>query len=177
MGTRRRARELVLQLLYQKEHTDVSLEEMQSGFEEWQNASDNVRGFADKLLRGTLEKMTAIDEELGHQTTHWRLERLAAHGEARRAPGASDERRRYYRVTALGRRVAGAEARRLERQLGAGFGQVAAIHHIQLFFADTLVLQQIVGLFVEGTDIGVLRLQSRYRAFTHIKCRCPGFRR
>lgn len=33
--------------------------------------------------------------------------------------GASDERRRYYRVTALGRRVSAAEARRLESQLGA----------------------------------------------------------
>ena len=33
--------------------------------------------------------------------------------------GSSDERRRYYRVTGLGRRVAAAEARRLESQLGA----------------------------------------------------------
>jgi DNA-binding PadR family transcriptional regulator len=32
---------------------------------------------------------------------------------------ASDERRRYYRVTGLGRRVAAAEARRLDSQLGA----------------------------------------------------------
>jgi DNA-binding PadR family transcriptional regulator len=31
----------------------------------------------------------------------------------------SDERRRYYRVTPIGRRVASAEARRLESQLGA----------------------------------------------------------
>lgn len=31
----------------------------------------------------------------------------------------SDERRRYYRVTGLGRKVASAEARRLESQLGA----------------------------------------------------------
>ena len=36
------------------------------------------------------------------------------------APGeGSDERRRYYRVTAEGRRAAAAEARRLEAQLGA----------------------------------------------------------
>jgi DNA-binding PadR family transcriptional regulator len=32
---------------------------------------------------------------------------------------ASDERRRYYRLTALGRRVGAAEARRLESQVGA----------------------------------------------------------
>ena len=78
MGTRRRARELALQLLYQFELTDASPEEMQAGFEEWRNASDGVRKFADKLLRGTLYRLAEIDEKLSHQTTHWRLERLAA---------------------------------------------------------------------------------------------------
>jgi N utilization substance protein B len=78
MGTRRRARELALQLLYQFELTDASPEEMQAGFEEWRNASESVREFADQLLRGTLDRIAEIDQELGHQTTHWRLERLAA---------------------------------------------------------------------------------------------------
>jgi N utilization substance protein B len=78
MGTRRRARELALQLLYQSELTDATPEEMQAGFEEWRNSSESVRDFADRLLRGTLDRIDEIDEELGHQTTHWRLERLAA---------------------------------------------------------------------------------------------------
>jgi N utilization substance protein B len=78
MGTRRRARELALQLLYQFELTDASPEEMQAGFEEWRQASDEVREFADALLRGTLARLDELDEELGRQTTHWRLERLAA---------------------------------------------------------------------------------------------------
>lgn len=78
MGTRRRARELALQLLYQYELTDASPEAMQVGFEEWRNASDGEREFADILLRGTLDRLETIDEELGRQTTHWRLERLAA---------------------------------------------------------------------------------------------------
>ena len=78
MGTRRRARELALQLLYQYELTEASPEEMQAGFEEWRNAGEGIRAFADALLRGTLERLDAIDEELGRQTTHWRLERLAA---------------------------------------------------------------------------------------------------
>jgi len=78
MGTRRRARELALQLLYQFELTDASPEEMQAGFEEWRNASESAREFADTLLRGTLDRLAEIDEELSHQTTHWRLERLAA---------------------------------------------------------------------------------------------------
>ncbi len=33
-------------------------------------------------------------------------------------PEGADERRRYYRITGLGRRVAAAEARRLDAQLG-----------------------------------------------------------
>jgi len=78
MGTRRRARELALQLLYQFELTDTAPEEMQAGFEEWCNASESVREFADVLLRGTLARLGEIDEELVRQTTHWRLERLAA---------------------------------------------------------------------------------------------------
>jgi N utilization substance protein B len=78
MGSRRRARELALQLLYQYELTAASPEEMQAGFDEWQNAGEAVRAFADALLRGTLERLSEIDHELGQQTTHWRLERLAA---------------------------------------------------------------------------------------------------
>jgi N utilization substance protein B len=78
MGTRRRSRELALQLLYQNELTHGTPEEMQRGFDEWQNAPENVREFADRLLRGTIDKLAEIDEELSRQTTHWRLERLAS---------------------------------------------------------------------------------------------------
>lgn len=78
MGRRRRARELALQLLYQYELTGASPEAMQAGFEEWRNSTDVVRAFADALLRGTLDRLADIDAELSQQTTHWRLERLAA---------------------------------------------------------------------------------------------------
>jgi len=78
MGTRRRARELALQLLYQHEHTGADLEAMQTDFDEWTSAADAVREFADFLLRGTLANLADLDEELERQTAHWRLERLAA---------------------------------------------------------------------------------------------------
>ncbi len=78
MGTRRRARELALQLLYQYELTGASPEDMQAEFEEWRGATEPVRNFADQLLRGSLERIGEIDAELGRQTAHWRLERLAA---------------------------------------------------------------------------------------------------
>jgi N utilization substance protein B len=51
---------------------------MQTNFEEWRSATDGIREFADVLLRGTLDHLEEIDEELARQTAHWRLERLAA---------------------------------------------------------------------------------------------------
>jgi N utilization substance protein B len=78
MGSRRRARELALQLLYQYEMTESPPEEMQENLEEWRGATDGIRQFADVLIRGTLEHIDEIDGELARQTAHWRLERLAA---------------------------------------------------------------------------------------------------
>lgn len=78
MGMRRHARELALQLLYQYEHTGAELEVMQRDFDEWTSSTDGVREFADFLLRGTLDNLEKLDEELSLQTAHWRLERLAA---------------------------------------------------------------------------------------------------
>jgi N utilization substance protein B len=78
VGTRRRARELALQLLYQNEVTGAAPEHMQTGLEDWRSAAESIRDFADELLRGTLEHLEEIDDELSRQTAHWRLERLAA---------------------------------------------------------------------------------------------------
>ena len=50
MGSRRQARELALQLLYQTELTGADPGEMQLHSEAWQGASETVRGFADELL-------------------------------------------------------------------------------------------------------------------------------
>lgn len=73
--------------------------------------------------------MRAVEDRTGgatslHAGTLYRaLSRLVATGlieELAEAPDdESDERRRYYRVTGLGRAVAAAEAKRLESQLGA----------------------------------------------------------
>ncbi|MCD4748846.1 MAG: transcription antitermination factor NusB [Thermoanaerobaculales bacterium] len=78
MGSRRQARELALQLLYQHELTQTPLEEMQKHFEGWKRASTSVREFADSLVRGTLDNSGEIDEILEEQTSNWRLDRLAA---------------------------------------------------------------------------------------------------
>ena len=78
MGSRRRARELALQLLYQYELTQTPPEQMQENLEDWKSATEGIQQFADVLIRGTLEHLEEIDSELAAQTAHWRLERLAA---------------------------------------------------------------------------------------------------
>ena len=78
MGVRRRARELALQMLYQHELSGEPPEAIQSDFEEWKNAPEAAREFADELLRGTLEHLDEIDALLARQTAHWKLDRLAA---------------------------------------------------------------------------------------------------
>jgi N utilization substance protein B len=77
VGSRRQARELALQLLYQHEFRAVSAEEMQAHFEGWQGAPESVRAFADELFRGVVHNVVEIDGTLEKQTAHWRLERLA----------------------------------------------------------------------------------------------------
>lgn len=78
MGSRRQARELALQLLYQTELTGADPADMQRHSEAWQGASQGVRDFADELLRGVITHREEIDDNLSRQTAHWRLERLAA---------------------------------------------------------------------------------------------------
>jgi N utilization substance protein B len=78
VGSRRRARELALQLLYQYELTHADPELMQADFDEWRSSTNSIREFADALLRGTLDHLPEIDEELERQTAQWRLDRLAA---------------------------------------------------------------------------------------------------
>jgi N utilization substance protein B len=78
VGSRRRARELALQLLYQHEVTGAHPDHMQATFEEWLGATDGIREFADVLLRGTLAHRDEIDADLARQTAHWKVERLAS---------------------------------------------------------------------------------------------------
>ena len=51
---------------------------------------------------------------------------LVAESERRPAPDLADERRRYYRITALGARVAATEARRLQALVGSN-GRATAV--------------------------------------------------
>ena len=66
---------------------------------------------------------TGGDVQLGPGTLYGAIKRMVASGlieesDERPDPELDDERRRYYRITPVGRKVAVAEARRMERLVG-----------------------------------------------------------
>jgi DNA-binding PadR family transcriptional regulator len=71
-----------------------------------------------------IERRTSGGVRLGPGTLYGSIKRMLAAGlieeSARRPAGErDDERRRYYRITALGKRLAAAEARRMEQLVTA----------------------------------------------------------
>ena len=79
MGTRRKSRELVLQMLFQSDLGKQTPDLVRSTFwAERDNVDEDVRGFADDLFRTAIDKMPEIDELIGTHTQHWRMERMAA---------------------------------------------------------------------------------------------------
>ncbi len=85
MGKRRHARELTLQFLYQydtlKESSPNSLilEEVIELF--WTtkeiNPEDELKGFANNLIRGVCENTDGIDGIINRYSQHWRLSRMS----------------------------------------------------------------------------------------------------
>ena len=77
MGSRRKAREYALQMLYQAEASSTPIGEVAAAFWEGREAPEDVRGFADRLALGTVASLEAIDAILAESLENWRLERLA----------------------------------------------------------------------------------------------------
>ena len=79
MGTRRKSRELTLQMLFQSEMGKQSPDEVRSTF--WSQRAEvepETRGFADDLFRTATERTAEIDALIQKHAEHWRLDRMAA---------------------------------------------------------------------------------------------------
>jgi N utilization substance protein B len=81
--TRHRARESAIQMLYQWEVGQTSIEEVLRTF--WsanlpgaEGASDATRAFAEELVRTTVDNLNKIDPLIAETAEHWRLSRMAA---------------------------------------------------------------------------------------------------
>ena len=78
MGRRRQARELALQLLYQLDvRGEVEPGPVIDAFWQRHQVPDDVKSFADTLVRGVAAHQPKIDELIGRFAEHWELERMA----------------------------------------------------------------------------------------------------
>jgi N utilization substance protein B len=79
MGTRRKSRELALQMLFQADMGKQSDDQVRKTFwSERQDMEDSVRGFADDLFRTGMERSQEIDSAIEKHAQNWRMERMAA---------------------------------------------------------------------------------------------------
>jgi N utilization substance protein B len=79
MGTRRKSREMCLQMLFQWEMGKQTPEHVRKTF--WAERGEvdaETRGFADDLFGLAVERHQEIDQLIQKHAQHWRVERMAA---------------------------------------------------------------------------------------------------
>jgi len=77
MRKRTKAREYALQILYQLELTGQTLDEVLVSFWEDHGGDAEIVSFTERIARGTVEHMPAIDEILKKYSENWNLNRMA----------------------------------------------------------------------------------------------------
>jgi N utilization substance protein B len=77
MGSRRKAREAAVQMLYQMDLADMEADVAMDAF--WANLEGSPEGkeFANDLVRGYGEEQQAVDDAIRGVSQHWRLERMS----------------------------------------------------------------------------------------------------
>ncbi len=79
MGTRRKSRELALQMLFQADMGKQTGDDVRRTFwKERDSVDSDVRGFAEDLFRVALDRTGEIDSLIEGHAEHWRMERMAA---------------------------------------------------------------------------------------------------
>jgi transcription antitermination protein NusB len=79
LGTRRKSRELVLQMLFQADMGKQAADQVRRTFwAERNEVTDEVKGFADDLFRIATDRTSDIDKLIEGHAEHWRMERMAA---------------------------------------------------------------------------------------------------
>jgi len=78
-GTRRKSRELALQMLFQRDMGQQTPDHVRKTFwNERTDLDDKVREFADELFGIATDRGAEIDEIIERNAEHWRVERMAA---------------------------------------------------------------------------------------------------
>src|SRR5207244_11547007 len=79
MGTRRKSRELALQMLFQSDMGKQAPEEVRTTF--WRGRGEveaEVHGFAEDLFRASCDRAPDINQLIEQHAEHWRMDRIAA---------------------------------------------------------------------------------------------------
>lgn len=76
MGTRRKARELALQVLFQIDVGEIALEDAIKNFWKIEKVTPEIKDFTLRLSRGVMENLGNIDEIIKKYTTNWLLNRI-----------------------------------------------------------------------------------------------------
>jgi transcription antitermination protein NusB len=78
MPSRRKSRELALQMLFQWDLGKHSIEDIKKTFFGPRKLDQETARFAQELFEGTVGEVAALDDQVRSQSQHWRLERMAA---------------------------------------------------------------------------------------------------
>ncbi|MGI9055032.1 MAG: transcription antitermination factor NusB, partial [Pyrinomonadaceae bacterium] len=80
MGTRRKARECALQMLFAADVAKAQESALTNNY--WnelgeETLDEKTRGFADAIVLGALRQLETIDDKIRTRAEHWRIERMA----------------------------------------------------------------------------------------------------
>ncbi len=77
MGDRRKSRELALQMLFQIDLGNLTLDSCRKDFLEVQEESAEIKSFAYELAKGTCDNLSKIDELIKDRLQNWDFDRIA----------------------------------------------------------------------------------------------------
>src|SRR4026208_1051876 len=80
MGSRRKARECALQMLFAADVAEMPPDDVVRSYWAELGESDldeTARGFATRLARGTLSNLELLDDRIRSRAEHWRISRMA----------------------------------------------------------------------------------------------------
>ena len=77
MGVRRRAREIALQVLYQREFNRMEFQEVLNLF--WNNFEvlKGARNFSERIIRGIEQHQEDLDRIIEQYSSNWKIDRMA----------------------------------------------------------------------------------------------------
>jgi N utilization substance protein B len=79
MGTRRKSREFVLQMLFQADMGKQTSDEVRRTFwREHDGVAEEAREFAEELFRVAMDRSVEVDALIERHAQHWRMDRMAA---------------------------------------------------------------------------------------------------